>query len=221
MPSTQPETLSQSRNSQKPVIYAYSRHPLARRTIHSALCSDRQLRGCVRLISDVSLIDPHTLPWVPIIDTCSEENWEQLISRWIAKGGLPIALVSEDKSIREENFKILYLGVRGVVTMSPKLNTQLPAAVHSIIAGKLWISRGTLHEYLRHTSSLFVRLQTRGKFTAREEQIIRFIITGFSNKQIGSVLGISERTVKFHVSNILEKTHAENRGEILELLKAA
>jgi len=54
------------------------------------------------------------------------------------------------------------------------------------------------------------------RFTTREEQIVNFVVRGYSNKQIGSALGISERTVKYHVSNILQKSRVSTRKELLE-----
>ena len=46
----------------------------------------------------------------------------------------------------------------------------------------------------------------RGLFTNRENQVLDLILDGSSNKEIAAELYISERTVKFHVTNILAKT---------------
>lgn len=47
--------------------------------------------------------------------------------------------------------------------------------------------------------------------TARERQILRLIAHGRSNKDIGATLGITERTVKTHVSNIFAKLQLSDR----------
>lgn len=49
--------------------------------------------------------------------------------------------------------------------------------------------------------------------TDREREVLRLLRDGLSNKRIGRELGISVRTVKFHVSSILEKLEAENRTQ--------
>lgn len=49
--------------------------------------------------------------------------------------------------------------------------------------------------------------------TAREEQILRFVSEGHSNKEIGDLIGLTERTVKHYMTNILQKLHARNRVE--------
>jgi len=47
--------------------------------------------------------------------------------------------------------------------------------------------------------------------TSRETQILNYIADGNSNKQIASILQISEQTIKNHVSNILRKLNANDR----------
>lgn len=52
-------------------------------------------------------------------------------------------------------------------------------------------------------------------FSGREEQVYRLVLQGKGNKEIGWELHIAERTVKFHVSNILRKTHARSRIDLV------
>jgi two-component system, NarL family, response regulator LiaR len=47
----------------------------------------------------------------------------------------------------------------------------------------------------------------------RELDVLRQIAHGRSNKEISAVLGISEKTVKTHVSNILDKLHVSDRTQ--------
>lgn len=58
-----------------------------------------------------------------------------------------------------------------------------------------------------------VRLEPSGLLTEREVQVIRALAAGQPNKRIGQQMGISEGTVKVHVSNILAKLGAGNRTE--------
>ena len=51
------------------------------------------------------------------------------------------------------------------------------------------------------------------EMTEREEDILRFITQGRSNSEIAKNLGLTERTVKHYVSNILQKLHVRNRVE--------
>jgi two-component system nitrate/nitrite response regulator NarL len=49
--------------------------------------------------------------------------------------------------------------------------------------------------------------------TAREEQILESISRGWSNKEIGRELNITEKTVKHYVTNVLQKLQVRNRVE--------
>jgi NarL family two-component system response regulator YdfI len=51
----------------------------------------------------------------------------------------------------------------------------------------------------------------------REIEILRMIAEGLGNKEIASKLGISDHTVKFHISSIFAKLGAANRAEAVTL----
>jgi len=53
--------------------------------------------------------------------------------------------------------------------------------------------------------------------THRETQILNYIAEGNSNKQIARILGISEQTIKNHVSSILRKLNANDRAHAVAL----
>jgi DNA-binding NarL/FixJ family response regulator len=53
----------------------------------------------------------------------------------------------------------------------------------------------------------------RGPLTERESEVIGLLAKGLANKQIALSLGISEHTVKFHVSSIYRKLNVTNRTE--------
>jgi DNA-binding NarL/FixJ family response regulator len=53
--------------------------------------------------------------------------------------------------------------------------------------------------------------------TPREEEVLQLLAQGKTNKEIGSELVITERTVKFHVSSILRKMDRGNRTEAVRL----
>jgi two-component system, NarL family, response regulator YdfI len=55
------------------------------------------------------------------------------------------------------------------------------------------------------------------EITSREAEVLRMLAEGLVNKDIASRLGISEHTVKFHISSILEKLGASTRTEAVTL----
>jgi DNA-binding NarL/FixJ family response regulator len=48
--------------------------------------------------------------------------------------------------------------------------------------------------------------------SARELEVLALIAKGRSNKEIAAALGVSDETVKTHVSNIMQKLHAQDRA---------
>jgi DNA-binding NarL/FixJ family response regulator len=57
--------------------------------------------------------------------------------------------------------------------------------------------------------------QAASGLTARETEVLRMIAEGLANKEIAHRLGISEHTVKFHVSALLGKLGAGSRAEAI------
>jgi DNA-binding NarL/FixJ family response regulator len=59
----------------------------------------------------------------------------------------------------------------------------------------------------------WVRGERPGGLTEREVEVLRLIVEGLSNKEIAYRLQVAERTVQFHVSNVLHKLGAASRVE--------
>jgi DNA-binding NarL/FixJ family response regulator len=83
---------------------------------------------------------------------------------------------------------------------------ELTAAIHALSQG-LIVGTSTLlfeseNEPLSH-----------GPLTDRESEVLGLVAKGLANKQIALALGISEHTVKFHVSSIYTKLNVTNRTE--------
>ena len=62
-------------------------------------------------------------------------------------------------------------------------------------------------------SKLLDSVSNPDALTARQKEVLNLLATGLLNKEIADQLNISERTVKFHVSEILGKLGAGNRTE--------
>jgi DNA-binding NarL/FixJ family response regulator len=56
-----------------------------------------------------------------------------------------------------------------------------------------------------------------GELSQREQEVLDALLGSLVNKEIGSRLNISERTVKFHVSNILSKFGVRRRADLILL----
>jgi len=56
---------------------------------------------------------------------------------------------------------------------------------------------------------------TESVLMPRQLQVLRLIASGMSYKEVGSALFISERTVKYHMKQILDRLHLQNRSQVL------
>lgn len=54
-------------------------------------------------------------------------------------------------------------------------------------------------------------MKTLSRLTAREVEILQFVVTGCTNKAIAAEIGISEKTVEFHLDNIYTKIGVRTR----------
>jgi two-component system nitrate/nitrite response regulator NarL len=53
------------------------------------------------------------------------------------------------------------------------------------------------------------------KLSVREDQIVRLLLVGRTNKEIAERLKISEKTVKHYMTLLMQKLHARNRVEVV------
>ncbi len=83
---------------------------------------------------------------------------------------------------------------------------ELCAAVHALSQGLIVGSRQLLFSSDEATAE-------RGPLTEREAEVLGWLAKGLANKQIAAELGISEHTVKFHISSIYTKLNATNRTQ--------
>jgi DNA-binding NarL/FixJ family response regulator len=99
-------------------------------------------------------------------------------------------------------------------------HADLVKAVRTTHAGELWAERRVLSEVLeglcRQLQGAQVPLATQqDSLTAREHEIVEKVAQGMTNKEIAAQLGISEKTVKTHLSNIFAKLKISRRLQLL------
>ena len=85
---------------------------------------------------------------------------------------------------------------------------ELTAAVHALSQGLIVGTSTLLFESESEPLS-------QGPLSDRESEVLGLLAKGLANKQIALALGISEHTVKFHVSSIYTKLNVTNRTEAL------
>jgi NarL family two-component system response regulator LiaR len=109
----------------------------------------------------------------------------------------------------QQLFAAIRAGARGYLSKSSDI-TEVLAAVRAVAYGEALISPELAVQLL----SEFARLSyMETGLTSRERDILNAIVRGDSNREIAQGLGLSEKTVKNYVSDILSKLHVRDRTE--------
>ncbi len=114
-------------------------------------------------------------------------------------------------------FALLRLGVKGLMTYAEATRT-LPQALQTISGGGLWVGRALLSRFVDSAlCNVPLRVYATGfeGLTRRERQVLEAVLDNLSNKEIARRLHMSERTAKFHVSNLLVKHGVRRRADLL------
>ncbi|MDA1349701.1 MAG: response regulator transcription factor [Chloroflexi bacterium] len=101
------------------------------------------------------------------------------------------------KKLKAEVFFELISGVTsGDAAISPKMATKM------------------LTEFSRQAESSR-RAESGSGLTEREEEVLKLVAQGQTNREIATNLTVSESTVKYHLRNILDKLHLDNRAQVM------
>ena len=203
-------------------LYVLSAHPLAATVLVRSLAADQELR---RWLYPTPYSNPRSVPQDPsaclfLLDTSSIRDDISSTCKFLrlrCPGCKLLALLPPDQSAEEQMLRLLYTGVDGFVSLTDNVEEELPRAVHSILDGNLWVPPQVIRKFIKQANLLLdEQLRPDLPLTARENQVFQLIVRRLSNKEIAAALKFSERTAKFHVSNILAKLKVNSRAVLLE-----
>jgi len=138
-----------------------------------------------------SIWQAHAAPIFVLLIDAPDSGWTSRALRAGVKAILPRDALSE------EIFSAIQAVHAGFVILDPEVTQELARHVHL--------------ESADHVPAAFDEL------TTREIEVLRMMAEGLGNKQIASRLGISDHTIKFHISSILDKLGASSRTEAVTL----
>jgi Response regulator containing a CheY-like receiver domain and an HTH DNA-binding domain len=127
-----------------------------------------------------------------------------------------------DRLDEPSSFLLLRCGAKGLLDFEDTID-QLPTAVEVVARGGFWVPRPILSRFVEETLKS-ARHRTvvpaRSRLTARQREVRAFVLENLSNRGIAERLHMSERTVKFHVSNLLSKFGVKRRADLIILAHA-
>ena len=93
---------------------------------------------------------------------------------------------------------------------------ELISAIRTILRGDLYVDPAMVRSLLEESQSPKINQKDPTEsLTQRETEILRLIVEGYTNRQIGQELNISIRTVEGHRANISDKLGLHNRVELV------
>jgi two-component system, NarL family, response regulator len=110
-------------------------------------------------------------------------------------------------SMDEEVYEVFSAGARGYVLKGESAREDLLECIRAVSRGETWI-----HPL---AAARLAERMTAPNLTPREIEVLRLMVVGKSNKEIGSSLDVTEGTVKVHVNHILAKLGVTGRVEAI------
>ncbi|MFV0626814.1 MAG: LuxR C-terminal-related transcriptional regulator [Alphaproteobacteria bacterium] len=148
------------------------------------------------LILDLDMPD---MPW--------EEGLEKISQIMEKEAKLVVMSASEDiKAVK----KSIELGAKGFISKrsDPKI---IESAINLIISGGVYLPHEILNKHIISPVLNGNKTDKVSNLTERQEQVLRLISLGLSNKQIAYELGVTESTVKLHINSLLRNLGVTNR----------
>jgi DNA-binding NarL/FixJ family response regulator len=172
--------------------------------LEAAATVDEGLRMVAALQPDVVLLDLK-LPGI--------EDGES-VQRFAAQGRRVVVFTAYDSD--DAVFRAIRGGARGYLLKGSPA-AEIAQAIRQVHAGESYLSPRIAAKLVKGVTEPRTR---SGLLSARERGVLQLVAAGLSNRQIAETLGISERTVKFHVTAIFNKLGADNRAQAVALAAA-
>lgn len=168
---------------------------------------DEAVEQTLKLQPDILLLDVQ-MPRLPGIEAM----------RTIMTGTPTVKILLLTSTITTQQIiEALQIGARGIV-LKDALAGHLQTAIRTVISGDYWIGGkrvvnlvSALHELMQEAA---VPPRKTFGLTPRELEVVGAIVEGCSNRDIARQFGLSEETVKRHLSNVFDKTGVSTRLEL-------
>jgi two-component system, NarL family, nitrate/nitrite response regulator NarL len=149
-------------------------------------------------------------------DSLAGEPGLGLVKQLTEQGAAVRMILLTDSTNREQVVQAIRLGARGIVDKDVSIDL-LVRSIRHVGSGGCWIG----HEWIEDLVGVLndrkpapSKQRPSETLTTREVQIIWAVLQGGTNKQVSQELGLSEQTVKNHLSNIFDKLGVGNRLEL-------
>jgi len=128
-----------------------------------------------------------------------------------------IVMISNEE--RDKAVRAVRLGARGILFKDAD-PTLLAKSIRKVYAGEVWIDNPILSQALeslltRPTASPAPADTSDSKLSNREMEVVRCVAMGLRNKEVADKLGVTEATVKNHLTSVYAKLGVNDRLELI------
>jgi len=150
---------------------------------------------------------------VALVDLGEPDPQFPSVSIALQRAGAAVVVLVDDPA-RDWTRQVLRSGVLGILPRNSAA-AEIHSAIHAARRGLLLLEPGVIRDLIAISSqrAADTDFDLVEELTEREVEVLRMLAEGFANKEIASRLGISDHTVKFHISSILAKLGASSRTE--------
>jgi DNA-binding CsgD family transcriptional regulator len=106
-------------------------------------------------------------------------------------------------------------GVTGIFSLARDKQIDLPAAEMAALIGRAQMFASMLHHAVVRIDLPKLLPHGNVALTARERECLKWSADGKTAWEIGQILNITERTVVFHVNNVIQKLQASNKTQAI------
>lgn len=192
-------------------------HPLFRSGVVRTLDEEPDIKVAAEGASAQDAIDlvARHKPHVVLLDISMPGNGIAA-ARKIAQAHADVKIAMLTVSENDQDvMKALAAGARGYVLKGVGA-PELVSMIRGVASGESYISPSLaagLLVAMNSTGQVPAPQSALSSLTDREDQILRLVAKGLSNKEVGRELDLQEKTIKHHMTGILQKLQARNRVE--------
>jgi two-component system response regulator NreC len=123
-----------------------------------------------------------------------------------------ILTIHEDQALLREAIRA---GASGYI-LKRAAESELISAINILMRGDMYIDPALVRELIDETSqSTKIKNNTLEALTPRETEVLKYIVQGYTNRQIGEELKISTRTVEGHRASLCGKLGLQSRVDLV------
>jgi two-component system nitrate/nitrite response regulator NarL len=198
-------------------------HPLFREGVARTLAAedDFDVVGEASDADEAVVMVKNLLPDIVILDISMPGSGIEA-ARQISRSCPVVKIIMLTVSEQDDDVvSALQVGARGYILKGIG-GKELVRIVRTIHQGESYVSPDLAKRLLiamRESDVAVEDSDTFSDLSAREEQILKGVARGLSNKEIGIELSLQEKTIKHYMTNILQKLHVKNRVQAALIAK--